>query len=61
MSTNRRQFLSGAVGGIVAAGVAGRTRQAWAQGTAPRSSRAAATCSSWWTSRTTSSRAGPWR
>ena len=32
MSTNRRQFLSSAVGGIVAAGTAGGTRRAWAQG-----------------------------
>ncbi len=32
MSTNRRQFLSSAVGGIVAAGAAGGTRRAWAQG-----------------------------
>jgi nicotinamidase/pyrazinamidase len=29
MSTNRRQFLSSAVGGIVAAGAAGGTRRAW--------------------------------
>ena len=37
MSTNRRQFLSGAVGGIVAAGVAGgTTRRAWAQGTSAK-------------------------
>ena len=33
MTTNRRQFLSGAVGGLVAAGVAGRSGRAWAQGT----------------------------
>jgi nicotinamidase/pyrazinamidase len=34
MSTNRRQFLSSAMGGIVAAGAAGGARRAWAQGTA---------------------------
>jgi nicotinamidase/pyrazinamidase len=34
MSTNRRQFLSGAVGGLVAAGAAGGPRRAWAQGAA---------------------------
>jgi nicotinamidase/pyrazinamidase len=36
MSTNRRQFLSSAVGGIVAAGAAGGTRRAWAQGSSPK-------------------------
>jgi nicotinamidase/pyrazinamidase len=34
MHTNRRQFLSGAVGGLVAAGAAGGPRRAWAQGAA---------------------------
>jgi nicotinamidase/pyrazinamidase len=36
MSTNRRQFLSSAVGGIVAAGAAGGTRRAWAQGSSAK-------------------------
>ena len=36
MSTSRRQFLSGAVGGLVAAGVAGHTQQARAQATPAR-------------------------
>jgi nicotinamidase/pyrazinamidase len=36
MSTSRRQFLSGAVGGLVAAGVGGRARQARAQGAPAR-------------------------
>lgn len=33
MTTNRRQFLTGAVGGLVAAGAAGGPRRAWAQDT----------------------------
>jgi nicotinamidase/pyrazinamidase len=32
MSTNRRQFLSSAVGGLVTAGATAGTRRAWAQG-----------------------------
>jgi nicotinamidase/pyrazinamidase len=36
MSTNRRQFLSSAVGGLVTAGATARTSRAWAQGAAPK-------------------------